>query len=1318
MLAVALACVPAFAQQGPKGAAPSFVAPPGPKYAPDRVLVRFLPGLAAEARASTHAQLGAQVQRRYRSIPGLELVKLPNGLRVREAIRVYRNNPNVLYAEPDYMVHALETTPNDTSFSELWAMKNTGLVGGTVDADIDATDAWDLSTGSSSVVVGVIDSGVYYNHADLVDNIYNNTAECSGTPGVDDDGNGYVDDCHGIDTANNDSDPLDDENHGTHVSGTIGARGNNARGVAGVNWQVKILACKFLTASGSGATSDAIDCLDYLAVMKDRGVNIVATNNSWGGGSFSQALLDAIHAHLDRGILFVAAAGNDGLDNDSSASFPSNHYLPNVISVAATTRTDALASYSDRGRHTVHLAAPGSEILSTIAGIGDAYRTASGTSMAAPHVTGAAALLKAQNPALNWIAIKNRILAGGDTKDSLADTIARRRLNVFGAMTCSNQVVQTRLRPAGNIVGTALGTHLALAMLNINCGAPNGSTSVRVSETGETISLLDNGIAPDQVAGDGIYSGQWTPPDIGDYTLLFDNDDVLVTVHVLLPYTSSPTTFAYRNIAGTSLDLGDDFSGVIWPPFPIQFGGRSFDFAYVSSNGTINFDAFFSNYLNQALPYSGASTLVAPWWDDLSPRPGTAQNVFWEVTGSQPNRELVIEWRDAPHYQDPLVLSESVKFQVVLSENKSDVLFNYADTIFGGSSSLADQGASATVGVQVGTSEANQFSFNTPSLSNNSALLWQAAVPVVPVAPTAVSVTPSSGSGTTQTFSLLYWDANGADKITYVQALINGSLSWYRACAVLYLQSSNRLYLVLDSGAGWQGPLTPGQAGTVSNSQCTLDGGGSSVSAVGNNLTVNAALTFKPAFAGNKTVYLDAEDTPNSLSSGFQTLGTWTVPTLGPTAVSVTPNSGSGASQTFSFLFSDASGASKITYVQALINGSLAWYHACAVLYYQSTNKLYLVQDSGAGWQGPLTPGQAGTLQNSQCTLNAGASSVSTVGNNLTVNAALTFKPAFTGNKTVYLDAEDTPGKLSSGFKTLGSWTVPNFAPTAVSVTPSSGTGSTQIFSFLFSDTGGANKITYVQALINGSLAWYHSCAVLYYQSTNRLYLVLDSGTGWQGPLTPGQVGTLQNGQCTLNGAGSSVSAVGNNLTVNAALTFKPGFGGTKTVYLDAEDTASHLSSGWQNRGTWTVPSVPTAVSVTPSSGSGASQTFSFLFSDAGGASKITYIQALINGSLAWQNSCAVLYYQSTNRLYLVLDSGTGWQGPLTPGQAGTLANTQCTLDGGGSSVSAVGNNLTVNAALSFKPAFTGSKIVFLDAEDTANHLSSGWQTLGSWTVP
>src|SRR3989449_1038385 len=538
----------------------SATAQPTPRHAPDTILVRFKASALPADQALVHALVGAHAYKSFRIVEGLQAVRIPPGMRVKDAIEFYRRRPDVLYAEPNWIVDA-QVVPSDPSFSSLWGLNNTGQNGGIPDADIDAPEAWDITTGSSDVVVAVIDTGIDYTHPDLSANMFRNELDCNSN-GIDDDGNGLVDDCFGIDTANNDSNPMDDANpgHGSHVAGTIGAVGNNAVGVVGVNWAIRLMACKFLGSTGSGTTADAIDCLEYVKLMKDRGVNIVATSNSWGGGGFSQGLFDAIEAHLHRGILFIAAAGNanPGSNNDTKPFYPAAYYLPNVISVAATTRTDALASFSNFGRRTVHLGAPGQEILSTTPG--NTYSSLSGTSMATPHVTGVAALLKAQDPARDWRALKNLILAGGDTVPSLATTtITQKRLNARGALTCP-----------------------------------------------------------------------------GD-------DVVTVQALALTTYTATPTTFNYRTITGTNLDLGDDSSAAITSPFPILFGGGSFSTLFVGSNGNVNFSS--SAFLapsNEPLPTSQIATLVAPWWDDLLPVAGTGQNVLLARTGTAPLRAPVI----------------------------------------------------------------------------------------------------------------------------------------------------------------------------------------------------------------------------------------------------------------------------------------------------------------------------------------------------------------------------------------------------------------------------------------------------------------------------------------------------------------------------------------------------------------------------------------------------------------------------------------------------------------------------------------------------
>lgn len=300
------------------------------------------------------------------------------------------SHPAVKYAEPNYILRAIGM-PDDPRFPELWGMHNTGQTGGVADADIDAPEAWDVTTGSSDVIIGVIDTGVDYNHPDLQANMWVNPGEIPGN-GIDDDGNGVIDDVHGFSSANNNGDPMDGNGHGTHVSGTIGAKGNNGLGVVGVNWDVKIIGCQFLTPAGTGSTADAIACIDYMTDLKvNHGVDIKATNNSWGGGGFSQALKDSIEAAGEAGILFLAAAGNDTSDNDVSPHYPSNYESDIVMSIASTDSSDGISWFSNWGATSVDMAAPGSAILSTVPGGG--YESYSGTSMATPMVTGVAALV-------------------------------------------------------------------------------------------------------------------------------------------------------------------------------------------------------------------------------------------------------------------------------------------------------------------------------------------------------------------------------------------------------------------------------------------------------------------------------------------------------------------------------------------------------------------------------------------------------------------------------------------------------------------------------------------------------------------------------------------------------------------------------------------------------------------------------------------------------------------------------------------------------------------------------------------------------------
>lgn len=393
----------------------------------DEIIIKFKADATQHEKDAILADINAVHIRHFNRIKS-DLEKI-SGLSVGEAIGRYKNHPKVEYIEPNYILEAVET-PNDPMFPDLWGMENTGQTGGTAGADISATMAWDVFTGSSNIVVGVIDTGVDYLHPDLAANIWTNPDEIPGN-GIDDDNNGYVDDIHGWDFYNDDNDPMDDNGHGTHCSGTIGGVGNNGIGVAGVNWTVKIMALKFLSAGGSGSTADAVDAVEYATMMALRYPGTIRlTSNSWGGGGFSQALRDAIEDSGNAEMLFCAAAGNSSSNTDVSPHYPSSYDLDNIVAVAATDHNDNLASFSSYGATTVDLAAPGVNILSTLPG--NAYGLASGTSMATPHTSGVCALVFGRFPAISALDAKSLVLNGVDPLDNLAGVVLTGgRLNAF-----------------------------------------------------------------------------------------------------------------------------------------------------------------------------------------------------------------------------------------------------------------------------------------------------------------------------------------------------------------------------------------------------------------------------------------------------------------------------------------------------------------------------------------------------------------------------------------------------------------------------------------------------------------------------------------------------------------------------------------------------------------------------------------------------------------------------------------------------------------------------------------------------------------------
>lgn len=676
---------------------------------PGEFIVRFREDSAGATKAVHTQQLDVagkgQLSMRVETlgaadiVEGLRLVQVASGdsSSVLEALRA---RPDVIYAEPNF-IRRKSATPNEfNSNSDLWALKNTGQGGGTPGIDMKAEQAWDTTTGSSSIVVAVIDEGINVAHPDLQPNVWRNPGEIAGD-GIDNDGNGYVDDVNGFDFVHNDGSVYDGpgtnpdgsiiDAHGTHVAGTIGAAGNNGQGVVGVNWQVSLMSLKFLGPDG-GSSADLLKAFTYAKVMRDlwvssggtRGANIRVTNNSYGGGEYSQAEADAIQALGASNILFVAAAGNEAENNDVIGSYPATYDLPNVISVAAFDRQGKFASFSNRGLRTVHLGAPGVSIISTLPG--NSYGYFSGTSMASPQVAGVAALVLAAHPEMNTTRLRGAVLFGATPSADLDDTtVTGRAANAFGSMQNAAEVDTTAPATISNL--TISGQDGRTVVLNWTAPGDDGNSGqaslyeIRFVDGATNARFLQAVMRP-PVAGTAQTLGINVPyrHASGSFVIrTVDNvgnaSDSSIPVSVSTPEVSDPytaTTSATEPLStgGQALGIAQDDSIINFSlPFNFPYYQRSFNVIGVSTNGALYLGTPPGSDPFSTVDGLNHRNMIAGLWDDLDLRHCfRADSDVYKVT---PDSDRVIFRWQGVRFSDSIcpaspTAAEPVNFEIEL----------------------------------------------------------------------------------------------------------------------------------------------------------------------------------------------------------------------------------------------------------------------------------------------------------------------------------------------------------------------------------------------------------------------------------------------------------------------------------------------------------------------------------------------------------------------------------------------------------------------------------------------------------------------------
>ena len=723
-----------------------------PVAVPGELIVGFQPGVSDAAQADALEQAGAKQKKKLKQIHA-HVANTPAN-KVDQVAKALASDPRVAYVEPNYVVTA-SVVPNDPQFSQLWGLNNSGQTGGTADADIDGPEAWDLETGSPNVVVASVDTGVDFTHPDLASQRWVNPGENCGssdptiscaqrTNGVDDDGDGYADDWRGWDFVNHDNDPSDDNNHGTHTSGTIGAVGNNSVGVAGVDWNARIMALKFLNSAGSGTDADAISALLYAA---DHGARVAS--NSWGGAPYDPALQNAIEYGASKGMLAVFAAGNDSVNMDVSPEYPAAYDSDAIVSVAATDANDGMAFFSNYGQRAVDLAAPGVGVVSTTPG--NTYSSFSGTSMAAPHVSGTAGLVMSHFPGATLYGTKALLMRSADAKPSLAGTsVTGGRLNAFTALSCSATPEVVVDAPA-NGFAAGLGDSVPIRVIGADCASPAGLGNVTVTVNGSPVSLAAS--SPDSA----LYTGSYTVSAGGPLTVTAtvsvggSTATQTVTGTAARNYTCAdvPDTWVDATpggkLPGGASDSDDGYT-LLNISFPFTFYGQTYTQVAVSSNGFLEFGstAGANAYSNTGLPNPADPNAVVPvFWDDLNP--AASGDVYAGVAGSAPDRVLYVEWLNVPHFS--LSGSGTATFEVSLHEATGEIRYHWLDSDLGNAAWNA--GASATAGLENQTGAiGRQVSFNQPLLTGGRAVSCTASTSPPPPAPSITTTTLADATNT------------------------------------------------------------------------------------------------------------------------------------------------------------------------------------------------------------------------------------------------------------------------------------------------------------------------------------------------------------------------------------------------------------------------------------------------------------------------------------------------------------------------------------------------------------------------------------------